>query len=103
LYFGNLTAYFATKAGICTKPSAILFFTFKYYRNLAPDRQIKKRCCRVAFNGSGSTLLLGGRYRSFGGDGARSSSAVIGHAVRYILLEIESYQFVSKKKTCLKG
>jgi hypothetical protein len=59
LYFGNLTAYFAAKAGICTKPSveilatisinfvpflAILFFTFEYYRNLAPDRQIKKRC-----------------------------------------------------------
>jgi hypothetical protein len=52
LYFGNPTAYFAAKAGDYTKPSveilatiitnfvpflAILFVTFEYYRNLAPD------------------------------------------------------------------
>jgi hypothetical protein len=57
LYFGNLTAYFAAKAGVCIKPSveilatisinfvpflAILFVTFEYYRNLAPDCQVKK-------------------------------------------------------------
>jgi hypothetical protein len=57
LYFGNLTAYFAAKAGVCIKPSveilatisinfvpflAILFVTFEYYRNLALDRQVKK-------------------------------------------------------------
>jgi hypothetical protein len=51
-YYGNPTAYFAAKASNCTKPSveilatiitnfvpflAILFVTFEYYRNLAPD------------------------------------------------------------------
>jgi hypothetical protein len=50
-------AYFAAKAGVYTKPSveilatiitnfvpslAILFVTFEYYRNLAPDCQVKK-------------------------------------------------------------
>jgi hypothetical protein len=55
-------AYFAAKAGDCTKPSveimatiitnfipflAILFVTFEYYRNLAPDCQIKKHCFHV--------------------------------------------------------
>jgi hypothetical protein len=56
-YFGNPTAYFVAKAGVCTKPSvkilatisinfipflAILFVTFEYYRNLVPNRQVKK-------------------------------------------------------------
>ena len=62
LYFGNPIAYFAAKTGVCTKPSveilatisinfvpflAILFVTFKYYRNLVPDRQVKKPCTTV--------------------------------------------------------
>jgi hypothetical protein len=61
LYYGNPTAYFTAKAGVCTKLSveilatitinfipflAILFVTFEYYRNLAPDRQVKKPYCQ---------------------------------------------------------
>jgi hypothetical protein len=56
-YFGNPTAYFAAKAGVYTKPNvkilvtisinfvpflAILFVTFEYYQNVAPDHLIKK-------------------------------------------------------------
>jgi hypothetical protein len=56
-------AYFAAKASDCTKPSveilatiitnfvpflAILFVTFEYYQNVAPDRHIKKTLNGIA-------------------------------------------------------
>jgi hypothetical protein len=62
-YFGNPTAYFVAKAGVCTKPSvkilatisinfvpflAILFVTFEYYRNLEPDCQVKKTLIHIS-------------------------------------------------------
>jgi hypothetical protein len=70
LYFSNPSAYFVVKVGDCTKPSVeilatiiinfisflvILFVTFEYYRNLAPDRQIKKHwlagaCAKFSFS-----------------------------------------------------
>jgi hypothetical protein len=55
LYFDIPTAHFATKAGVSTKSNVkilvsinfvpfldILFVTFEYYQNLAPDCHVKK-------------------------------------------------------------
>jgi hypothetical protein len=66
-------AYFVAKVGVCTKPSveilatisinivsflAILFVTFEYYRNLAPDRQIKKPWFTLKSKGWGHQILI---------------------------------------------
>jgi hypothetical protein len=73
----NPTAYFAAKFGVCTKPSvkilaiisinfvlflAILFVTFEFYRNLAPDCQVKKPWLHAYFlqaHGNGELTVLG--------------------------------------------